>query len=64
MLVIPMKKYADMERGETSFFNFLSGVLGSDESAEALLERMSSAVESQQVQIWELHENLSMPASD
>lgn len=63
-LVIPMKKYADMAPGEQSFFNFLSGVMGSDEAATDLLKRFNGAVKSQRTDLWELHEDMSMPATD
>ena len=55
-----MKGFADMEpRGET-FFNFLARVLESDEAAEELFSAMSESIEHQDVQIWELHEDMSM----
>ena len=59
-IVTPMKNYADMEPKGQTFFNFLSGVLGSDEKAEEVLQQLSKTVASQETQIWELHSDLSM----
>lgn len=63
-LVIPLEKYADFRRDQQSFFNFLSGVMGSDEAADQLLNRFNGTVANRQVQIWELHEDLSMQTPD
>jgi len=59
-IIVPMKNYADMEPKGQTFFNFLSGVLGSDAKAEKLLQKLSGTVASQETQIWELHKDLSM----
>ncbi len=59
-IISPMKNYADMEPEGQTFFNFLSGVLGSDEKAEELLQSLASTVASQETQIWEWHRDLSM----
>lgn len=61
-VVVPYKNYADMEAGDQNFFEFLSGVLGSEEAADALFKDMGNSVEEQSYQIWELNENLSMKA--
>ena len=59
-IISPMKNYADMEPEGQTFFNFLSGVLGSDEKAEELLKSLSDTVASQETQIWEWQKDFSM----
>ncbi|MBT8040079.1 MAG: hypothetical protein HKO85_05705 [Xanthomonadales bacterium] len=59
-IVVPYRNFADMEPGEQNFFDFLSNVLGSDEAADALFKDLTSGVEEQSYQIWELNESLSM----
>jgi len=59
-IITPLKNYADMEPTGQTFFNFLSGVLGSDEKAEKVLQELTSTIDSQETQIWELHKDLSM----
>ena len=63
-LVIPYKRFADMDRDEQSFFNFLARVLGSEEAADRLFSGITDNVSSQSYQIWELHEDLSMQNPD
>lgn len=59
-IVVPMRNFADMEPAGQTFFNFLSSVLGGDAAAEKLLQEFSAPIASQETQIWELHEELSM----
>ena len=63
-IVIPYRNYAEMDRDEETFFNFLSRVMGSDEAAEELFQKMAASIESQSYQIWELQEEVSMKDPD
>lgn len=59
-IVVPYSNYADMARDEQTFFDFLAGVMGTDEAAEALFKQMADSVASQEFQIWEYQEDMSM----
>lgn len=63
-LVVPYARFADMAPPEKSFFDFLVGVMGSEEAANALFARLTSAIDEQEYQIWELHEDFSMKSPE
>ena len=63
-IVVPYKKYADMDRDPQAFFDFLARVMESDEAADDLFNRFTDNVAEQDYQIWQYHEDLSMKAPD
>ncbi|MDX1556280.1 MAG: hypothetical protein R3212_09660 [Xanthomonadales bacterium] len=60
-LAIPHMDYADMADPDPSFFEFLSGHLGSDEAAAAKFEAFSSAIEGSYYEIYTHYPDLSTP---
>ena len=59
-VVVPHKNFADMERGEETFYNFLTKHMGSAEAAGDLLKKFSAATWGTEMTIWEHLPELSM----
>ena len=63
-IIIPHKSFADMDRDEEGFMEFLARHMGSGEAAAELMADFSESAWSSEFQIWEHDEDVSMSTGD